>query len=36
MLTENESNKQQAAADHMAQVRADVEAQYEYGKMLDK
>ena len=36
MLRENESNKQQAQADRQAEIRADVEAQIEYGKMLDK
>jgi len=36
MLRENENNKQAAAAERRAEVRADVEAQLEYGKMLDK
>ena len=36
MLRENETNKQQAQADRQAEIRADVEAQIEYGKMLDK
>lgn len=36
MLRENEANKKQAAEDRMHQVRADVQAQIEYGKMLDK
>ena len=36
MLRENEANKKQMADERMAQVRADVQAQIEYGKMLDK
>ena len=36
MLRENESNKQQASEQRQAEIRADVEAQVEYGKMLDK
>ena len=36
MLRENEANKTQASKDRQAEVRADVEAQIEYGKMLDK
>jgi len=36
MLRENEANKQQAQADRMAEIRADVDAQIEYGRMLDK
>jgi len=36
MLRENEANKTQATKDRQAEVRADVEAQIEYGKMLDK
>ena len=36
MLRENESNKMQASQQRQAEIRADVEAQVEYGKMLDK
>ena len=36
MLRENESNKMQASEQRQAEIRADVEAQVEYGKMLDK
>lgn len=36
MLRENEANKQQANATKQAEMRADVEAQLEYGKMLDR
>lgn len=36
MLCENEANKQQANATKQAEMRADVEAQIEYGKMLDR
>lgn len=36
MLRENEANKAQANQERQAEIRADVEAQYEYGKMLDK
>ena len=36
MLRENEANKQQANAERQKEVRADVQAQMEYGQMLDK
>ena len=36
MLRENEANKAQATKERQEEVRADVEAQIEYGKMLDK
>ena len=36
MLRENEDNKKQANETRQAEIRADVQAQYEYGQMLDK
>jgi len=36
MLRENESNKQNANNQRQAEIKADVQAQYEYGQMLDK
>ena len=36
MLRENEANKKSANDNRQAEIRADVIAQEEYGKMLDK
>ena len=36
MLRENEANKKTATENRQAMIRADVQAQYEYGQMLDK
>lgn len=36
MLRENEANKKTATETRQAEIRADVQAQYEYGQMLDK
>lgn len=36
MLQENESNKVKAKGDKMAEQRADIQAQTEYAKLLDK
>ena len=36
MLRENEFNKQSASAQRQADIKADVQAQLEYGQMLDK
>lgn len=36
MLRENEANKIEAGNQRMQEIRADVQAQLEYGQMLDK
>ena len=36
MLLENENNKTKAKGDKMAEQRADIQAQTEYAKLLDK
>jgi len=36
MLTENEANKMSANNQRQANIKADVQAQFEYGQMLDK
>lgn len=36
MLRENEANKQSANNQRQAEIKADVQAQFEYGQMLDK
>ena len=36
MLQENESNKVKAKGDKLAEQRADIQAQTEYAKLLDK
>lgn len=36
MLMENENNKTKAKGDKMAEQRADIQAQTEYAKLLDK
>ena len=36
MLTENENNKMSASNQRQADIKADVQAQFEYGQMLDK
>ena len=36
MLRENEANKMSANNQRQAEIKADVQAQFEYGQMLDK